>query len=40
MRWGMPWPGVDVARQCEDAGAAAFCAGEFADASAYVTADE
>jgi 5,10-methylenetetrahydromethanopterin reductase len=36
----MPWPGEDLARRCEDAGAAAFCAGEFADASAYVTASE
>lgn len=40
MKWGMPWPGVDLARRCEDAGATAFCAGEFADASAYVTASE
>jgi 5,10-methylenetetrahydromethanopterin reductase len=40
MKWGMPWPGADLARQCEDAGAAAFCAGEFADVSAYVTAAE
>ncbi|OBG32342.1 5,10-methylene tetrahydromethanopterin reductase [Mycobacterium alsense] len=38
MRWGMPWPGADLARRCEQAGAVAFCAGEFADASAYVTA--
>jgi 5,10-methylenetetrahydromethanopterin reductase len=36
----MPWPGADLARQCEDAGAVAFCAGEFADVSAYVTAAE
>lgn len=36
----MPWPGADLARRCEDAGAAAFCAGEFADTSAYVTASE
>lgn len=40
MKWGMPWPGENLARRCEDAGAAAFCAGEFADASAYVTASE
>ncbi|MGE2714115.1 LLM class flavin-dependent oxidoreductase [Mycolicibacterium litorale] len=40
MRWGMPWPGADLAARCEQAGAAAFCAGEFADTSAYVTASE
>ncbi|MGE2834855.1 LLM class flavin-dependent oxidoreductase [Mycobacterium sp. SMC-4] len=40
MQWGMPWPGTELARRCEDAGAAAFCAGEFADTSAYVTASE
>lgn len=40
MKWGMPWPGAVLARECENAGATAFCAGEFADASAYVTASE
>ncbi len=40
MKWGMPWPGADLARECERAGAVAFCSGEFADASAYVTASE
>jgi 5,10-methylenetetrahydromethanopterin reductase len=40
MQWGMPWPGPDLAREAEEAGAAAFCAGEFADTSAYVTATE
>lgn len=40
MQWGMPWPGIELARRCEEAGAAAFCAGEFADTSAYVTAAE
>ncbi|WNG89274.1 LLM class flavin-dependent oxidoreductase [Mycobacterium sp. ITM-2016-00317] len=40
MRWGMPWPGTQLAQRCEEAGAAAFCAGEFADANAYVSAAE
>lgn len=40
MKWGMPWPGLDLARDCERAGAVAFCSGEFADVSAYVTAAE
>ncbi|MCV7220757.1 LLM class flavin-dependent oxidoreductase [Mycolicibacterium elephantis] len=40
MKWGTPWPGAELARRCEEAGAVAFCAGEFADASAYVTASE
>lgn len=40
MNWGMPWPGADLARTAEEVGAVAFCAGEFADASAYVTASE
>jgi len=40
MKWGMPWPGAELARRCEQAGAQAFCAGEFADAGAYVTATE
>ncbi|MEU1185533.1 LLM class flavin-dependent oxidoreductase [Streptomyces sp. NPDC005820] len=37
MRFGMPWPGRDVARQAEEAGVGAFCAGEFADHDAYLT---
>lgn len=36
----MPWPGAELARRAEVAGAVAFCAGEFADTSAYVTATE
>lgn len=40
MRWGVPWPGEELARQCEAVGATAFCAGEFADTGAYVTASE
>jgi alkanesulfonate monooxygenase SsuD/methylene tetrahydromethanopterin reductase-like flavin-dependent oxidoreductase (luciferase family) len=40
MQWAMPWPGAELARQAESAGAAAFCAGEFADSNAYVTASE
>lgn len=38
MQWGLPWPGEVTAVKAEAAGAAAFCAGEFADLSAYVTA--
>ncbi len=34
--WAMPWPGVEIARQAELAGAQAFCSGEFADRNAYV----
>ncbi|MEV7981811.1 LLM class flavin-dependent oxidoreductase [Streptomyces sp. NPDC086519] len=37
MRFGMPWPGRDVGREAEQAGAVAFCAGEFADHDAYLT---
>lgn len=37
MRFGMPWPGRDVAHEAEEAGAGAFCAGEFVDHDAYVT---
>ncbi|MGW2048906.1 LLM class flavin-dependent oxidoreductase [Streptomyces sp. NPDC001858] len=37
MRFGMPWPGRDVAREAEQAGVGAFCAGEFADHDAYLT---
>lgn len=40
MDWGLPWPGAEVAAQAEAAGASAFCAGEFADLSAYLTATE
>lgn len=40
MRWGLPWPGAEQAGRAEASGAAAFCAGEFADTSAYVTATE
>jgi alkanesulfonate monooxygenase SsuD/methylene tetrahydromethanopterin reductase-like flavin-dependent oxidoreductase (luciferase family) len=40
MKWGLPWPGPQLAAQAEAAGAIAFCAGEFADLSAYVTATE
>jgi 5,10-methylenetetrahydromethanopterin reductase len=40
MNWGLPWPGPELAAQAEAAGASAFCAGEFADLSAYVTATE
>ncbi|MCV7282436.1 LLM class flavin-dependent oxidoreductase [Mycolicibacterium flavescens] len=38
MQWGLPWPGEQTAAEAEAAGAAAFCSGEFADLSAYVTA--
>ncbi|MFD7474758.1 LLM class flavin-dependent oxidoreductase [Streptomyces sp. NPDC059837] len=37
MRFGMPWPGRDVGREAEQAGAEAFCAGEFADHDSYLT---
>ena len=40
MHWGLPWPGPEVAAQAEKAGAAAFCAGEFADTNSYLTAGE
>jgi 5,10-methylenetetrahydromethanopterin reductase len=40
MDWGLPWPGPALAAQAEAAGASAFCAGEFADHSAYVTTTE
>jgi alkanesulfonate monooxygenase SsuD/methylene tetrahydromethanopterin reductase-like flavin-dependent oxidoreductase (luciferase family) len=40
MNWGLPWPGTDLAAVAEAAGASAFCSGEFADLSAYVTASE
>jgi 5,10-methylenetetrahydromethanopterin reductase len=38
--WAMPWPGTEVARLAEDAGAQAFCSGEFADRNAYVALTE
>ncbi|MER5754516.1 LLM class flavin-dependent oxidoreductase [Streptomyces sp. NPDC002088] len=37
MRFGMPWPGADVAREAEAAGVEAFCTGEFADHDAYTS---
>ena len=40
MKWGLPWPGRERAAQAEDAGAAAFCAGEFSDLNAYITSTE
>ena len=40
MRWALPWPGNELAAAAESAGARAFCAGEFADVNAYVTATE
>jgi alkanesulfonate monooxygenase SsuD/methylene tetrahydromethanopterin reductase-like flavin-dependent oxidoreductase (luciferase family) len=35
--WAMPWPGAEIAREAEQAGALAFCSGEFADRNAYVS---
>jgi 5,10-methylenetetrahydromethanopterin reductase len=40
MKWGLPWPGAARAAEAEAAGASAFCSGEFADLSAYVTSTE
>jgi alkanesulfonate monooxygenase SsuD/methylene tetrahydromethanopterin reductase-like flavin-dependent oxidoreductase (luciferase family) len=40
MEWGLPWPGQAIAAQAEAAGARGFCAGEFADLSAYITTTE
>jgi 5,10-methylenetetrahydromethanopterin reductase len=41
MKWGLPWPGdTEVAAEAEQAGAAAFCTGEFSDLNAYVTATQ
>src|ERR1700759_3829855 len=40
MDWGLPWPGSALATQAETAGAQVFCAGEFADLNAYITATE
>ena len=38
--WAMPWPGAELAATAEDAGATAFCTGEFANRNAYVTLGE
>jgi alkanesulfonate monooxygenase SsuD/methylene tetrahydromethanopterin reductase-like flavin-dependent oxidoreductase (luciferase family) len=40
MEWGLPWPGAEIAAEAEQAGATAFCAGEFADHNAYLTTAE
>lgn len=40
MKWGLPWPGRELAAGAEAAGAGGFCTGEFADLSAYVNAGE
>src|SRR6201996_8136596 len=40
MDWGLPWPGPALATQAETARAQAFCAFEFADLNAYITATE
>ncbi|WP_261564955.1 LLM class flavin-dependent oxidoreductase [Frankia gtarii] len=40
MQWGLPWPGPQVAELAEQAGATAFCAGEFADTNSYLTTGE
>lgn len=37
MRFGMPWPGAEVAREAEAAGVEAFCTGEFVDHDAYTS---
>jgi len=37
VRFGMPWPGADVAREAEQAGVGAFCTGDFVDSEAYTT---
>lgn len=36
MRFGLPWPGPEVAREAEAAGVAAFCTGDFVDNDAYI----
>ncbi len=36
-RFGVPWPGEEVAREVEAAGMSAFCSGEFIDHDPYVT---
>src|SRR2546430_718586 len=38
--FGMPWPGAEAGHEAEEAGAAAFCTGEFVDHDAYVTVAE
>lgn len=35
MKFGLPWPGAEVAREAESAGIAAFCTGDFVDNDAY-----
>lgn len=35
MRFGLPWPGTDIAREAEAADIAAFCTGDFVDNDAY-----
>lgn len=37
MLFGMPWPGAGVAREAEQAGADAFCTGDFVDHDPYTT---
>ncbi|GAA3526994.1 LLM class flavin-dependent oxidoreductase [Amycolatopsis ultiminotia] len=37
MLFGMPWPGAEVAAEAEQAGAGAFCTGDFVDHDAYLT---
>ncbi|NYI75562.1 LLM class flavin-dependent oxidoreductase [Nocardioides panzhihuensis] len=37
MRFGLPWPGAEVAAEAEEAGVTAFCTGEFVDLEAYST---
>src|SRR3546814_5311306 len=37
MKFGLPWPGADVAAEAEEAGVSAFCTGEFVDLEAYST---
>jgi 5,10-methylenetetrahydromethanopterin reductase len=37
MRFGMPWPGTEVAREAEQAGVTAFCTGDFVDHESYTT---
>ncbi|TDV55989.1 LLM class flavin-dependent oxidoreductase [Actinophytocola oryzae] len=40
MLFGMPWPGPAVAAEAEQAGAGAFCSGDFAGQDAYTTLGE
>lgn len=40
MKWAMPWPGPELGRAAETAGASAFCSGEFVGHNAYMTAVE